>query len=118
MAPVRPAAAAPTIAPAVFLRSNLRVSILSSLEDSSASCLDETDCLRTFGMRHLTGLLFFAGHPPAIPHPSVPACGASYSNRIFLAKLRRVGSGPAHEKSLPGLVTNMHANARLLPGAR
>src|SRR5712675_1864001 len=108
MAPVRPAAAAPTIAPAVFLRSNLRVSILSSLDDSSASCLDETDCLRTFGMRHLTGLLFFAGHPPAIPHPGVPACGASYSNRIFPAKLCQVGSRPTPEKiTSPGPVTNL-----------
>src|SRR5258706_1558221 len=63
MAPVRPAAAAPTIAPAVFLRSDLRVSVLFSLEDSSASCLDETDCLRTFGMRHLNGLLFCCRTP-------------------------------------------------------
>src|SRR5882757_3432936 len=58
MAPVRPAAAAPMIAPAAFLRSDLRVSVLFSVEDSLASCLDETDCLRTFSMRHLTRLVF------------------------------------------------------------
>src|SRR6266853_4885454 len=98
MAPVRPAAAAPTIAPAVFLRSNLRVSILSSLEDSSALCLDETDCLRTFGMRHLTGLLFLQDTHLRYPTQVVPAPGASYSNRIFPAKLCQVSSGPAHEK--------------------
>src|SRR5882762_3737922 len=91
MAPVRPAAAAPTIAPAVVLRSDLRVSALLSAEDSTALRLDETDFLRTFGMRHLTHPVFFAGHPHVIPHPSVPACGESYSNSIFPAKLRPSG---------------------------
>src|SRR5882762_80330 len=58
MAPARPAAAAPTIAPAVFFRSDLRVSALLSAEDSTALRLDETEFLRTFGMRHLNRLVF------------------------------------------------------------
>src|SRR5437016_4040823 len=87
MAPVRPAAAAPTIAPAVFLRSDLLVSALITAEVSRALRLDETDFLGTFATRHLTHSVFFAGHPHAIPHPSVPTCGESYSNSIFHAKL-------------------------------
>src|SRR5258708_27325584 len=47
----------------LFPYTTLFRSVLFSLEDFSASCLDETDCLRTFGMRHLNGLLFCCRTP-------------------------------------------------------
>src|SRR5260370_13038995 len=101
MAPVRPAAAAPTIAPAVFLRSDLRVSILSSLEDSSAVCLDETDCLRAFGMRHLTGLLFFAGHHLRYPTQVFPHPAHHTPTAFFSQSCAKWAAARLLRKSLP-----------------
>src|SRR5260370_42635350 len=60
MAPVRPAAGAPTIATAVFFRSDRRVRPPLSVEDSTALLLNETDSLRTFRMRHLIIRLVFS----------------------------------------------------------
>src|ERR1700687_4851451 len=74
MAPVRPVAAAPTNAPAVFLRSNLRVSPLPSAEDSTVLRLDETEFLRTFGMRHLTHLVFLQDTSCAAQYASGRIC--------------------------------------------
>src|SRR5712671_3930415 len=110
MAPVRPAAAAPTITPAVFLRSDLRVKPLFSAEDSTALRLDETDFLRTFAMRHLNRLVFLqdtsrAAHD-ASGRSTPPKC--SRMRRIILQQhfSRKVvpkrAAGQIPRRGLPG----------------
>src|SRR5258706_5417793 len=103
MAPVTPAAAAPTIAPAVFLRSDLRVSILFSLEDSSALCLDETDCLRTFGMRHLTGFSFLQDTHLRYPTQVFPHAAHHTPTAFFPQSCDEWAAGRFLRKLLPGV---------------
>jgi len=62
MAPVRLAAAAPTIAPAVFFRSDLRVSAVLSAEDSRRCDWTRRTSLRSLGMRHLNHSVYLQEH--------------------------------------------------------
>src|SRR5437879_6475122 len=86
MAPVRPAAATPTITPAVFFRSDLRVSLLIAAEDSTALRSDESESVRTFGMRHLTRLAFLQNTSRAAQCANGRASSPKYSRmaRIIL----------------------------------
>src|SRR6267143_2070465 len=98
MAPARPAAAAPTIAPAVFLRSDLRVKPLFSAEDSTALRLDETDFLRTFVMRHLNGLVFLQDTRMRYPTQVFPHAANHTPTPFSPQSCVQVGSWPDSEK--------------------
>src|SRR5882762_10517947 len=100
MAPVRPAAAAPTIAPAAFFRSDLRVSALLSAEDSTALCLDETDFLRTFAMRHLTHSVFLQDTHMRYPTQVFPHSANHTPTAFFPQSCARVGSWLDFEKHI------------------
>src|SRR5882762_705173 len=98
MAPVSPAAAAPAIAPAVFLRSDLRVSPLFSAEDSTALRLDETNFLRTFATRHLTRTGFLQDTHMRYPAQGFPHAANHTPTAIFPQSCVRAGSGPDSER--------------------
>src|SRR5882762_10080489 len=99
MAPVSPAAAAPAIAPAVFLRSDLRVSPLFSAEDSTALRLDETNFLWTFAMRHLTRTVFLQDTRMRYPSQVFPHAANHTPTAFFPQSCVQVGSGPVSEKT-------------------
>src|SRR5467141_1696849 len=99
MAPVRPAAAAPTIAPAVFFRSDLRVKPLFSAEDSTALRLDETNFLRTFAMRHLNRLVFLQDTHMRYPTQVFPHAANHTPTAFFPQSCAQVGGGPDSEKA-------------------
>src|SRR6267143_563111 len=102
MAPVRPAAAAPTIAPAVFLRSDLRVKPLFSAEDSTALRLDETNFLWTFAMRHLTRRVFLQDTHMRCPTQGFPHAANHTPTAFFPQSCAQVGSGPDSEQRTSG----------------
>src|SRR6266446_1969945 len=102
MAPVRPAAAAPTMAPAVFLRSDLLVSALITAEVSRALRLDETDFLGTFAMRHLTCRVFLQDTHMRYTTQVFPHAANHTPTAFFPQSCARVGSGPDSEKRTSG----------------
>src|SRR6266403_5869539 len=102
MAPVRPTAAAPTTAPAVFLRSDLRLSPLLSAADSAALRLDETNFLWTFVMRHLTRRVFLQDTRMRYPTQVFPHAANHTPTAFFPQSCAQVGSGPDSERRTSG----------------
>src|SRR5467141_2327136 len=102
MAPARPAAAAPTIAPAVFLRSGLRVKPLFSAEGSTALRLGQPDLLRTFVMRHLNGLVFLQDTHMRYPTQVFPHAANHTPTPFFPQSRAQAGSGPVSEQRTSG----------------
>src|SRR6267143_4881569 len=103
MAPVRPAAAAPTIAPAVFFRSDLRVSAVLSAEDSTALRWDETDFLRSLGMRHLNHSVYLQDTSRAAQFASGRSTSRNYSRmaRMILQQHFLGRISPSGECAIP-----------------
>src|SRR5258708_39224264 len=82
----------------LFPYTTLFRSVLFSLEDFSASCLDETDCLRTFGMRHLNGLLFCCRTPTCDNPTQVFPHAANHTPTSFFPQSCLQWARPASEK--------------------